>query len=85
MALLEVENLNISVGKIPVVRDVSFAVDEGSTFGIVGESGCGKSLTSLAIMGLLFGTQVNIISGSLLCVHLSAGSLSKLQKNEGFS
>ena len=38
---------------LPVVRGVSFLVEENETLGIVGESGCGKSLTSLAIMGLL--------------------------------
>ncbi|MBL4767586.1 MAG: ABC transporter ATP-binding protein [Rhodobacteraceae bacterium] len=69
MALLEVENLHISVasnGKLlPVVQGISFTVDEGETLGIVGESGCGKSLTSLAIMGLLEGTTVRITGGSI--------------------
>ena len=57
MALLEVQNLEIAVsakGKLlPVVQSVSFSVDDNETLGIVGESGCGKSLTALAIMGLL--------------------------------
>lgn len=69
MALLEVENLEIAVsakGKLlPVVQGVSFDVDENETFGIVGESGCGKSLTSLAIMGLLGGTSVRMTGGSI--------------------
>ncbi|MBN8945286.1 MAG: ABC transporter ATP-binding protein [Rhizobiales bacterium] len=56
-ALLEVENLRIdlSVGhrKFPAVQDVSFSIGRGETFGLVGESGCGKSITSLALMGLL--------------------------------
>lgn len=69
MALLEVEDLQIAVssgGKIlPVVQGVSFEVDDNETLGIVGESGCGKSLTSLAIMGLLGGTTVRITGGSI--------------------
>lgn len=69
MALLEVENLHIAVavGGVlrPVVRGISFSVDESETLGIVGESGCGKSMTSLAIMGLLEGTPVRITSGTI--------------------
>jgi peptide/nickel transport system ATP-binding protein len=35
------------------VRDVSFTLERGGTLGLIGESGCGKSLTALALMGLL--------------------------------
>ena len=69
MALLEVKDLHISVasqaGLVSVVRGVSFHVHESETIGIVGESGCGKSLTSLAIMGLLEGTPVRITQGTI--------------------
>ena len=69
MALLEVSDLEIAVAAngnlLPVVRGVSFSVEENETLGIVGESGCGKSLTSLAIMGLLEGSQVRITGGSI--------------------
>lgn len=40
-------------GDIPVVDSLNFTVHEGETLGLVGESGCGKSITSLAVMGLL--------------------------------
>ncbi|MFD8686291.1 dipeptide/oligopeptide/nickel ABC transporter permease/ATP-binding protein [Streptomyces sp. NPDC059651] len=40
-------------GDIPVVDQLNFTVHEGETLGLVGESGCGKSITSLAVMGLL--------------------------------
>lgn len=54
--LLEVDNLSISFprhGDVEVVQDVSFSVRPRETMGLVGESGCGKSITALAIMGLL--------------------------------
>ncbi|GGQ11585.1 dipeptide/oligopeptide/nickel ABC transporter permease/ATP-binding protein [Streptosporangium pseudovulgare] len=55
--LLSVEDLSIRFpqryGDVPVVQSLSFDVRAGETLGLVGESGCGKSLTSLAIMGLL--------------------------------
>ncbi|MGE0616697.1 MAG: ABC transporter ATP-binding protein [Bacteriovoracia bacterium] len=57
MSLLEVENLSVGFdtmrGPLKAVDRLSLAVDEGETLGIVGESGCGKSITSLALMGLL--------------------------------
>jgi len=69
MALLEVENLSIAVAGetrwLPVVDDCSFSVDEKQTLGIVGESGCGKSLTAMAIMGLLEESQIRISGGNI--------------------
>ncbi|GAA0666603.1 dipeptide/oligopeptide/nickel ABC transporter permease/ATP-binding protein [Kitasatospora atroaurantiaca] len=55
-ALLSVRNLSISIGGVPVVQDVSFDVHAGETLGVVGESGCGKSVTSLGILGLIPGS-----------------------------
>jgi ABC-type glutathione transport system ATPase component len=56
-ALLEVRNLRthfaIEGGEFPAVDGVSFALEAGRTLGIVGESGCGKSVTALSIMGLV--------------------------------
>jgi peptide/nickel transport system ATP-binding protein len=55
--ILEVEALSVDIatarGTLHAVRDVSFSVKRGETLCLVGESGCGKSMTSLAIMDLL--------------------------------
>ncbi|MPR64280.1 ABC transporter ATP-binding protein [Ochrobactrum intermedium] len=51
--LLTVSGLTISIGKAKVVDDVSFVVAPGKVMALVGESGCGKSLTSYAMLGLL--------------------------------
>ncbi|MDO9498933.1 ABC transporter ATP-binding protein [Falsiroseomonas sp.] len=52
-ALLEVQDLRVTFGGTAAVRGASMAVAKGETHCLVGESGCGKSVTSLAIMGLL--------------------------------
>jgi oligopeptide/dipeptide ABC transporter ATP-binding protein len=58
MALLEVKGLRTSFGfqpgeNLPVIDDVSFSLDAGKTLGVVGESGCGKSMLALSIIRLL--------------------------------
>ena len=57
MALLEVDGLHVDIpvaaGTLQAVRAVGFTVETGETLCLVGESGCGKTLTALAIMGLL--------------------------------
>lgn len=56
-SLLEVKNLQVEIkserGSFLAVNDISFEVRKGEILGIVGESGCGKSVTSLSILGLL--------------------------------
>jgi len=55
--LLSVEGLNVDfytrTGAVPAVRDVSFEVGEGETVAFVGESGCGKTVTALSLLGLI--------------------------------
>ncbi|WP_040207490.1 ABC transporter ATP-binding protein [Neobacillus jeddahensis] len=67
--LLEVNQLKIAFAtdkdEVVSVEEVSFTVNSGETIGIVGESGCGKSVTSLSIMGLL-GKNGQIKNGHIL-------------------
>ncbi len=55
--LLEVRNLNVSFhltdSSVLAVRDVSFSLEEGKTLGLVGESGCGKSVTAFSILRIV--------------------------------
>lgn len=89
--LLQVKNLAVSFstyrGKVKAVRDVSFSVDEGKTIGIVGESGCGKSVTSHAIMGLLPRENSKIEHGQITfndrnITDLSEKEMNRLRGNE---
>jgi peptide/nickel transport system ATP-binding protein len=68
--LLSVRDLSVTFtrrGEEPfnAVDGISFDVHAGKTLGLVGESGCGKSVTSLAIMGLL-PTRGNHVEGSVM-------------------
>jgi peptide/nickel transport system ATP-binding protein len=69
-SLLEVRGLTtrfkVEGGEFTAVDGVSFSVHAGRTLGIVGESGCGKSVTSLSIMGLLPKGQGRIAGGSVM-------------------
>ena len=66
--LLSVKNLTVvfktRFGEVPVIDDVSFSIAPGEILGIVGESGCGKTMTSLAIMRLM-PEQGIVTSGSI--------------------
>jgi peptide/nickel transport system ATP-binding protein len=51
--VLSVDNLTVGTGRADLVMNVSFHIGDGETLCLVGESGCGKSLTCLAVMGLI--------------------------------
>jgi peptide/nickel transport system ATP-binding protein len=57
VALLDVADLRVTLdtsrGPADALRGVSFSIERGQTVGLIGESGCGKSITALALMGLL--------------------------------
>src|SRR5258705_13407381 len=83
-SLLEVRGLRTSFrleqgGEFDAVDGVSFRVEPGRTLGIVGESGCGKSVTSLSTMGLLPKGQGRISGGS---VHFEGRDLATLMPEQ---
>ncbi|MCY3872951.1 MAG: ABC transporter ATP-binding protein [Rhodobacteraceae bacterium] len=69
MSLLEVDDLRVSFsarhGEVAALDGVSFRVDEGETLGVVGESGCGKSIMALTVMGLIPHPPGRITGGSI--------------------
>ncbi|MGV8830604.1 MAG: ATP-binding cassette domain-containing protein [Devosia sp.] len=64
MSLLSVEGLSIRAGNKALVSDLSFSVEAGGRMGLIGESGSGKSMTAMAITGLL--PRDIAVSGSIL-------------------
>jgi peptide/nickel transport system ATP-binding protein len=89
--LLEVRNLTIAVNQagvwVDLVKGISFELVQGQALGIVGESGCGKSLTVQAIMRLLPQPDIKIRSGHILyqgidLMTLSSGELNKIRGNK---
>ncbi|RCK40181.1 ABC transporter ATP-binding protein [Thalassospira profundimaris] len=57
---LEISNLDVSIGNIPILRDVSLSVPSGKMFGLIGHNGAGKTTLMRAIMGLLDADQGTI-------------------------
>jgi peptide/nickel transport system permease protein len=75
-ALLEVRGLTVEMdtdaGPVTVVEDVSFDVEAGRIVGLLGESGCGKTVTSMAILRLLSTPPAHIVGGA---IRLDGGDL----------
>ncbi len=73
--------------RVRAVQEVSFAIHAGQTVGIVGESGCGKSVTAMALMGLLPPQAARIDSGEILfdgqdLLRLKANPMADLRGNQ---
>ncbi|MPQ43488.1 ABC transporter ATP-binding protein [Clostridium tarantellae] len=88
--LLEVKNLKTSfsthIGDVQSVRGVSFHLDKGEAIGVVGESGCGKSVTMMSIMKLL-SNNGKIVDGKILfdgkdLAQFSEKEMEKIRGNE---
>jgi oligopeptide/dipeptide ABC transporter ATP-binding protein len=89
--LLDVKNLTTSFktdnGVIRVVDNISFNINKGEVLGIVGESGCGKSITSLSIMGLVPQPNGFVESGEIFfdgtdLLKLKGSEIEKLRGND---
>ena len=89
--LIEVKGLSTSFftleGEVKAVDGVSFEIEEGETLGLVGESGCGKSVTALSIMRLVSSPPGKIVNGQILyrgqdLLQLNGEAMRKIRGNE---
>lgn len=77
--VLKVEDLKVSIAGNPVVDGVSFEVNGGEILSVVGESGCGKSMTAFAVMGLL-PKAARLAGGSISFGDIDLVSVSENQR-----
>jgi len=89
--LIHVKDLRTSFftpeGEVRAIDGVSFSIDEGKTLGLVGESGCGKSVTSLSIMRLIASPPGKIVGGEIFyrgrdLLRLKNEEMRKIRGNE---
>ncbi len=89
--LIHVKELRTSFftpeGEVRAIDGVSFSIDEGKTLGLVGESGCGKSVTSLSIMRLIASPPGKIVGGEIFyrgrdLLRLNNEEMRKIRGNE---
>lgn len=81
-ALLQIEGLRVAFAGVPTLRGINLTLARGESLGMVGESGCGKSVTWLAALGLL--TQRAKVTGSVRLageelLHAPASRLEKVR------
>ncbi len=77
--VLRVEGLTIALGSVKLVEDLSFEIMPGEAFGLVGESGCGKSVTALSILRLIASPPLTITGGR---IEFGGRDLLKLSEDE---
>jgi len=85
MSLLHIENLSLSVGGYPILKDIDLTVDAGEIVGLVGESGSGKSMTALTIMQLLpqsFAARGRVDFDGIDILSAPEAAMNRLRGNE---
>jgi oligopeptide/dipeptide ABC transporter ATP-binding protein len=86
MSLLEIEDLHVHFhteeGVVHALNGVSLSVERDEVLGVIGESGCGKSVTMLSVMGLLRSPPAEVVSGSIRYDGRDLLSLSEAELNE---
>ncbi|MCA0401813.1 MAG: ABC transporter ATP-binding protein [Proteobacteria bacterium] len=85
--VLTVENLSLAAGDLVLTEDVTFSIAPGEMLGLVGESGCGKSVTALSILRLLPEPPLRIAAGRILfggrdLAALSPGAMGRVRGGE---
>ena len=84
--VLDVQDLSVTLftedGELPALQGVSFAMRKGETLAVVGESGCGKSMTALALMGQLPTPPARIVGGHINFGSTDLAALSRDQMRE---
>ncbi|KHA50364.1 ABC transporter ATP-binding protein [Sulfitobacter geojensis] len=85
MTLLQITNLSLSIYNFDILRDVTLSIDAGEIVAVTGESGSGKSMTALAVMGLLpkgTRTKGHILLGDQELTQLSEPDLCKMRGSD---
>jgi len=85
--LLHIENLNLETSTVALVEAISITVGRGEMVGLLGESGCGKTITALAVLGLLPRHAVHVSGGRILfegrdIANLDEESLNQIRGNQ---
>ena len=77
MPLLSVRNLSVAIHEKPIVKDISFNLGTGEILALTGESGSGKSISALALMGLL---PLGSKKGGI--INFDGNDLNKISENK---
>ena len=84
--ILDVKNLTVKVNsgkkELKIIDDISLSLNSGETVGIIGESGCGKSITALSILRLLE-PNIKITDGKYKCKKIVCKRIKKNMRKKG--
>jgi phospholipid/cholesterol/gamma-HCH transport system ATP-binding protein len=83
-ALIEMRNVDVSFGRNPVLRNIDLAVGPGQTVGIIGESGCGKTVILKTLIGLIRPAQGEVLFDGQNLAQLDDASLTHERTRYGF-